>query len=100
MAGFGHGPAVASEQEDPAQSARNARYGLRLFAVYFVIYAAFVGANAFLPRLMTANVFGVTVAVAYGMGLIIVALLLALVYMWLCRGAAPPASDSRKGGGR
>ena len=44
---------------------------------------------AFQPQLMRfVGAFGLNVAVLYGFGLIIAALLLALVYAWVCRLAA------------
>jgi uncharacterized membrane protein (DUF485 family) len=86
MAGFGHGSTAPAEAEDPAVAARNSRYGLWLFLVYFVIYAAFVGLNAFTPDVMATRLGGVNLAVVYGMVLIVTALVLALIYCWLCRG--------------
>lgn len=85
MAGFGHGPAAPAETEDPAISRRNARNGLWLFALYFALYAGFVGLNAFRPSTMTAEFSGINLAVWYGLGLIIAAFVLAMVYMGLCR---------------
>lgn len=85
MAGFGHGPATPAEVEDPAESRRNARNGLVLFAIYFAIYAGFVGLNAFLPASMTTDLAGINLAVWYGLGLIFAAFGLAMVYMALCR---------------
>lgn len=88
MAGFDQGPNTPSEPDDPAVSARNARYGLALFAVYFAFYAAFVAINAFWPDVMSIPVGGVNLAVSYGLGLIAAAIVLALVYSWLCRRSA------------
>lgn len=88
MAGLDHGPASPSEPDDPAVSARNARYGLVLFVIYFTFYAAFVAINAFWPDVMSITVGGVNLAVSYGLGLIVAAIVLALLYSWLCRGAA------------
>ena len=65
---------------------RNSRYGLVLFAVYCVIYGAFVGLSAFAPQMMAKPVMGgVNLAIVYGFGLILIAIVLALVYAWLCR---------------
>ncbi len=85
MAGFDHGPAAPSEPDDPATSSRNARYGLILFVIYFTFYAVFVAINAFWPDVMSRPVGGVNLAVSYGLVLIVAALVLALVYSWLCR---------------
>jgi uncharacterized membrane protein (DUF485 family) len=85
MPGFDHAAHAPAEREDSAIAARNARLGLWLFGLYFVIYSAFVGWNAFAPQVMATDVGGVNLAVVFGMGLIVTALLLALVYCWLCR---------------
>jgi uncharacterized membrane protein (DUF485 family) len=72
--------------DHPEISARNARYGLWLFAVYVVLYAGFMGLSAFEPQLMSKTPFGgVNLAIIYGFGLIVAALVLALIYMVLCR---------------
>ena len=66
---------------------RNARYGLILFALYVALYLGFVLLNAFAPERMQKPVMaGVNLAIVYGMGLIVAALFLALVYMVLCGG--------------
>lgn len=54
------------------------RADLVLFAVYFLLYAGFMGLTAFAPRAMAMRVVGgVNLAVAYGMGLILAAIVLA-----------------------
>jgi uncharacterized membrane protein (DUF485 family) len=97
MASFGHGPATPQEVEDPAETRRNARNGLWLFAIYFAIYSGFVGLNAFRPEVMTVDIAGINLAVWYGFGLIFAALALALVYMALCR-PQPSATDGKGAG--
>ena len=87
MAGFGHGASHPVEQEDPRVVGRNARHGMRLFLIYLVFYAGFVGLNAFAPKQMeTTPAFGVNLAILYGFGLIMLAMVLALIYCWQCRG--------------
>jgi uncharacterized membrane protein (DUF485 family) len=74
------------DDDDPEISARNARYGLLLFVVYVLLYGGFMGLSAFEPQLMSRTPFGgVNLAIVYGFGLIVAALVLALVYMVLCR---------------
>ncbi len=64
---------------------RNARLGLQLFTVYLVLYAGFVGLNAFAPEKMESTpVAGLNLAILYGFGLIIGALVLSLIYGVLC----------------
>ena len=74
------------DDDHPEISARNARYGLWLFGVYVALYAGFMGLSAFEPQLMSKTPFGgVNLAIIYGFGLIVAALVLALFYMVLCR---------------
>ena len=64
----------------------NTRLGLILFVVYFVFYLGFVLINAFAPDLMeTSTLAGLNLAIVYGFGLIVAALVLALVYGFMCR---------------
>jgi len=70
---------------------RNARLGLVLFFVYFVLYGDFVGLAAFAPGVMARTpAAGVNLAIWYGFGLIVSAILLALVYGWLCSRKSEP----------
>lgn len=78
-----HAP-VDSEPEDEALRRRNTRLGYTLFALYFLTYAVFVGLNAFAPDVVARSVGGITVAVWYGLGLIGLAMVLAVLYAWLC----------------
>ncbi len=65
---------------------RNARIGIVLFAVYLLLYGGFVFLNAFAADLMeTTPIAGVNLAILYGFGLIIAALLLDLLYGVLCK---------------
>lgn len=60
---------------------RNARIGLVLFIVYAVCYAAFVFTSAFAPDWMDIKPFaGLNLAILSGFGLIVLALVLALLY--------------------
>lgn len=93
MAGLGHHHAAPAESEDPRLAAGNARRGLVLFAVYLVFYIAFVLLNAFGRVWMELRPWaGVNLALWFGFGLIAGALLLALMYAWLCRRAAREAA--------
>lgn len=86
MAGLDHGTQHPKEIEDPVIAARNSRYGIILFAIYFAIYAGFVGLNAFQPSVMgLTSAFGLNLAILYGLALIVIAMVLSLVYCWLCR---------------
>jgi uncharacterized membrane protein (DUF485 family) len=61
------------------------RIGVRLFLVYALVYGIFVGINLVSPLLMERIVlFGMDLAVTYGIGLILFAVLLALIYNHMC----------------
>jgi len=65
---------------------QNARIGMALFGVYLLLYGGFVLLNAFAPQLMEITpIAGVNLAILYGFGLIIAALLLAMLYGFLCK---------------
>lgn len=69
-------------------AAATSRIGLALFAVYVACYLAFMALVLFFPERLSSRPFGgVNLAIAAGMGLIGGALVLALLYMALCRGA-------------
>jgi uncharacterized membrane protein (DUF485 family) len=69
------------------------KLGLILFAIYLVLYGGFVVLNAFWPESMEYTpLAGVNVAIWYGFGLIVAALVLALIYGWF------GASQESKGG--
>jgi uncharacterized membrane protein (DUF485 family) len=85
MAGFDHSH-VPEEARDPEVERFNARLGIVLFAVYLIAYVAFVLINAFRPAIMDETPFaGINLAVLSGLGLIVGALVLAVVYAWFCR---------------
>jgi uncharacterized membrane protein (DUF485 family) len=69
---------------------RNSRIGMVLFLVYLAFYGGFVGLSAFAPEAMEATpIAGVNLAILYGFALIAAALVLALLYGWLCRVDVP-----------
>jgi uncharacterized membrane protein (DUF485 family) len=74
------------EVRDPAVERHNARLGLVLFAIYLIAYGAYVLINAFRPAVMDELVgAGINLAVTSGMGLIVGAMVLAVVYAILAR---------------
>lgn len=72
---------------------RNARYGLILFAVYVALYGGFVFLAVFRTAVMgTVMPGGANLAIAYGFALISAALVLALLYVFLCGKAVPQSA--------
>jgi uncharacterized membrane protein (DUF485 family) len=79
-----HEPATPSGR-DPAGPYK-ARLGIRMFAIYTLFYAAFVAINLLSPSTMaTIVVAGLNLATVFGMGLIVLALVQALIYNVMCR---------------
>ncbi|MCP4642010.1 MAG: DUF485 domain-containing protein [bacterium] len=82
---------------DPAASYKM-RLGVYMFIAYALFYAGFVAINTFKPTMMESTVFlGLNLAVVYGFGLIIVALILALIYNHLCSTKEAAMGDSQDG---
>lgn len=74
-------PTPPDRREPQAGSLR-----LWLFALYLALYLGFMLLTAFaLPVMASAPFGGVNLAVLYGFGLIVAALILALLYWWLRR---------------
>src|SRR5436305_14189452 len=78
-------PNRTAGDDHPDVSAANARAGLILFFIYLAFYAGFMGLAAFAPQAMGRPMLaGVNLAITYGMGLIVGALVIAALYMWAC----------------
>ena len=78
-----HEPA-APVGEDHASSYKT-KLGFVLFIVYALIYGGFVAISLYDVTIMEQVLFcGLNLAVVYGFGLIVFALLLALVYSGMC----------------
>lgn len=78
-----HGSPVESKQ-DYASDVK-ARIGLVLFAFYGLVYAVFVIVNTVSPQTMSESViFDLNLAVVYGFGLILLAIIMGLIYNAIC----------------
>ena len=70
---------------DDAASAFKTRLGLILFMIYGLVYVGFVAINTVNPKAMGQIVFsGLNLAVVYGFGLIILAIVMGLIYNAIC----------------
>jgi uncharacterized membrane protein (DUF485 family) len=88
MAGLDFKAPESREQEDVAVVAHNTRIGLILFAIYVAFYGGFMALSAFWPAAMGRPFLaGANLAVVYGFALIAAAMILALLYMRICRKA-------------
>jgi uncharacterized membrane protein (DUF485 family) len=76
------------------------RLGLKMFLFYSVFYVGFVTINLAKPVLMEVRVaFGLNLATAYGFGLIVLALVMALIYNSLCSRREAELADGPGGAG-
>ena len=75
---------------------RNARIGFVLFCIYLILFGGFVLLNAFKPSVMELTpLAGINLAIWYGVTLIVAALVLALLYGWLCVDAHDESGDTQ-----
>ena len=75
----------AKQSGDDLASSYKSRLGVRMFFVYAFLYAGFVLINVLWPKTMgIIIVAGLNLAVVYGFFLIVFAIILALIYNWLC----------------
>lgn len=80
-----HGPAVKLGV-DHAQKKKQ-RLGVWLFIVYTIVYAIFVAIGVTNYEMMGKTVLGnQNLAVVYGFGLIVLAIIMGLIYNWICTG--------------
>ncbi len=86
---------------DEAFERRKSGIGIRMTILYSIIYGGFVVLSVFQPTWMGARaLLGLNLAVAYGLGLIVIAIIFALVYNHLCRvPATGAATRSRSASG-
>ena len=78
-----HGSAVKLGVDHSAK--KKARLGVWLFILYCIIYAIFVAIGVYDTDMMGSIVLGKqNLAVVYGFGLIVFAILLGLIYHWIC----------------
>jgi uncharacterized membrane protein (DUF485 family) len=78
-----HGPAVKLGVDHAAK--RKTRLGIWMFILYTIVYAIFVTIGVVNYEAMSNIVFaGLNLAVTYGFGLIVFAIILGLIYNWRC----------------
>jgi len=80
-----HGPAVKLGKDNAAGF--KTKLGIWMFLLYTAVYFGFVVINAVKPSLMETIIMGQTLAVVYGFGLLVFALVLAIVYNSFCNAA-------------
>ncbi|EGW37601.1 DUF485 domain-containing protein [Desulfosporosinus sp. OT] len=81
-----HGPAT-EWKENKTLDKKKARLGVVMFIIYTIIYAGFIYINVMDSSIMRINIGSFNVAIVYGFGLIILALVLAIIYNKICTNA-------------
>ncbi len=73
-----HGPST-DWGEDKA-SAYKTRLGIWMFFIYLFVYAGFVAISSLRPDIMASLFGGLSMAIVYGFGLIVLAMIMAFIY--------------------
>ncbi|MFC2022973.1 DUF485 domain-containing protein [Chloroflexota bacterium] len=77
-----HGPAT-EWREEKSQDFKK-KLGLIMFAIYTPIYFAFVVICVVNPKLMATDIGSLNLAIVYGFGIIILAIIQAVIYNYIC----------------
>lgn len=74
-----------SPEEKESLTQRKSLLGIRLFFIYLAFYAGFVAIGVFEYELLSIPIFGgINLALAYGIGLILFAVILGIIYNHYC----------------
>jgi len=85
--GIMHQGPVVELDEDNASRYKSI-LGVKLFVLYCIFYGGFVLIATFAPELLHSKIiFGLNLAITYGFGLIIFAIILGLIYNHACKNA-------------
>jgi len=91
---MGHGP--ATKWKEDKSSAYKARLGVWMFFGYVIIYVGFILINVLNPKLMSTKIWTLNLALVYGWGLIIFALILAMIYNHMCTKAEKRFNEEKE----
>lgn len=92
----------STTEEKEIVTQQKSKLGVKLFFVYLICYAGFVILGVFKYELLATTVFaGLNLAVVYGIGLIVFAVIMGIIYNYYCtkyEDDAEKADDLTKGG--
>lgn len=75
----------STTEEKEIVTQQKSKLGVRLFFVYLICYAGFVALGVFNYELLSTTMFsGLNLAVVYGIGLIVFAVLMGIIYNYYC----------------
>jgi uncharacterized membrane protein (DUF485 family) len=77
-----HGP--ATEWKEDRSEDYKSRLGLIMFAIYLVIYLVFILISVISPKTLGMDIGSLNLAIVYGFGLIIIAIIQAILYNLMC----------------
>jgi uncharacterized membrane protein (DUF485 family) len=92
-----HGPATEWKKEK--SEGFKSRLGLIMFAIYCVIYFAFIFIAVLNPKMLGSDVGKLNLAITYGFALIIIAIVQALIYNYMCSKREKADAEAEKGKG-
>lgn len=91
-----HGPSTVWKEDRSTKY--KSRLGVVMFLIYALIYGGFIGINVAFPQWMRIDVGSLNVAIVYGFGLIILAIIQAFIYNHLCTLAERRAEKENESG--
>jgi len=75
----------STTEEREIVTRQKSKLGVRLFFIYLICYAGFVALGVFNYELLSTTVFsGLNLAVVYGIGLIVFAVIMGIIYNYYC----------------
>lgn len=77
-----HGKSTKNEKDNA--SSIKTKIGMWMFIIYTLVYAGFIFITVTNPELMGTDIGNLNLAIVYGLGLIIFAVILAFIYNFLC----------------
>lgn len=80
-----------------ADEAKHRQFGLKLFLAYLAVYVGFIALSTlYHETLSSPAMFGMNLAVVYGFGLILLAFVLAMIYLFSASRDVPSVDSARK----
>ena len=74
----------ATEWKKEKSEGLKSRLGLLMFAIYVPAYLAFILISVLSPKSLGMDIGSINLAIAYGFGLILLAICQALIYNYMC----------------
>ncbi|MDW7656859.1 MAG: DUF485 domain-containing protein [Bacillota bacterium] len=92
-----HGPSTVWKEDSSVHY--KSRLGVIMFLIYALVYSSFIFVNVVFPQWMKKDVGSLNVAIVFGVGLIVFAIILAFIYNHLCTLAERKSDRENKAAG-